>query len=110
MRAMWQVNQRLAERVTNLETQFIDKLMETVENTTKIVAANTVVMERTAMAIDKLEAAVEASLRTQQGIIARVEASPCLMSTVLSEESKGRIAAAKRVASEDARSDSKGQS
>ena len=98
MRALWNINQRLAERVTNLETQLTDKLLGIVEETTKAVAANTQMMERTASAIDKLEAAVEHSLQTQQGILARVETSPCLMGEALSEETQNKLAAAREAA------------
>lgn len=91
MRAVWSINQRLADRVTNLETQLTDKLMGIVEETTRAVAANTIMLERTATAIGKLEAAVELSLHTQQGIMARIDASPCLMVKLLSKESKDRL-------------------
>ena len=100
MRALWNINQRLAERVTNLENQFIEKLMGIVEDTTKAVVANTQMLERTAHAIDKLESAVEISLRTQQGIMARMETSPCLMAVALSEETKGKLTAARDAARE----------
>ena len=102
MRAMWNVNQRLAERVSNLENQFINKLMAIVENTTEATVANTQMLERTAQAIDKLESAVEISLRTQQGIMARMETSPCLMAVALSEETKERLSVARDAAREHA--------
>ena len=95
MRALWTVNQQLAERVTNLENQLTEKLMEIVEDTTKAVVANTQMLERTAVAIDSLERAVEQSLRTQQTIMGRIETSPCMMSEVFSEETKGRLLAAR---------------
>ncbi len=98
MRALWNVNQRLADRVTNLENQLTTKLMEIVEGTTQAVVANTQMLERTAQAINSLESAVEQSLRTQQGIMARIEASPCLMSVALSKETQDRLAAAREAA------------
>ena len=102
MRALWNINQRLAERVSNLESQFIDKLMGIVEGTTKAVVANTQMLDRTAQAIDKLESAVEVSLRTQQGIMSRIETSPCLMAVALSEETKERLSVAREAAREHA--------
>jgi hypothetical protein len=55
-------------------------------------------LERTAGAIDKLEQAVEQSLRTQQTMMARMEATPCLMASSLSKESTERLKAARRAA------------
>lgn len=98
MRALWNVNTRLAERVTKLETILSDRLIAIVEDTTKAVSANTQMMERTANAIDRLEAAVEASLHTQDVILARIETSPCLMSTALSKETQDRLTQARDAA------------
>ena len=98
MRALWNINQRLAERVTNLETQFIDRLMGIVADTTKAVVANTAMLERTAQAISKLELAVEQSLHTQQSIVARIETSPCLMAAAFSNETKEKLLRAQEAA------------
>ena len=98
MRAMWNVNQRLAERVTNLESQLTEKLMSIVQETTTAVVANTEMLSRTASAIAKLELAVEQSLNTQQLIMTRIEASPCLMVAALSQETKDRLVAAREAA------------
>ena len=98
MRALWIINQRLAERVTNLETQFTDKLVVIVTDTTKAVTANTEMLGQTSRAIDKLEQAVEQSLITQRTIMARMESQPCLMATSLSKETKDRLLAAREAA------------
>jgi hypothetical protein len=98
MRALWTINQRLAERVTNLEGQLADRLVAIVEQTSVAITANTQMLERTATAIDKLEKAVEHSLRTQDTLMARMEAAPCLMEAALSEETRDRLATARETA------------
>lgn len=89
IRVLWVINQRLSVRVDKLELSIEEKLIKIVENTTATIAANTEVMNRAANAIDKLEVAVEQSQQSQVAILARIEASPCLMRAVFSKETAG---------------------
>ena len=72
IRVLWVINQRLAARVDKLELSVEDKLIKIVESTTSIIASNTEVMSRAAIAIEKLEVAVEQSQHAQVAILARI--------------------------------------
>jgi hypothetical protein len=98
LRGMWTINQRLADRVTHLENMFSEKMVRIVESTTDAISGNTRMMEKTAAAIDKLEAAVERSLETQNVIMTRMETSPCLMASVMSDETTRRLEEARKAA------------
>ena len=98
LKAVWRVNQRLAERVTTLESQFTDRLLVIVDNTSTAIAANTAMLERTSGAIGSLEQAVEKSLHTQEAILNRIESSPCLMEREFSQETRDRLARARQAA------------
>jgi len=91
MRALWSINQRLADRVTSLEGKIEDRLMTIVENTSAQLASNNVVMEKTIGAINNLEKAVEESVRDQRRIMLRIENSPCVAAAIFSEETKARL-------------------
>jgi hypothetical protein len=98
MRALWLINQRLADRVTHLEEEFANKLLMMVEVTTRSVEANTTMLDRATRAMDKLEEAVERLMLTQQAMLARLEASPCVMVGVLSDETKRKLQEAREAA------------
>lgn len=103
IRSLWALNERLATRVTNLETTIETKLIVIVERSVASLQANTTMMERAASAIEKLEDAVEHSLHTQELIVAKMETSPCLMASALSDETKQRLHAAQQAAVERAK-------
>ena len=97
MRVFWQINQRLADRVTTLESTIESRLIAVVESTSTALTANTQMMEKVSVSVDKLETAVEHSMHTQQAMLTRMESSPCLLTSSLSEETKRRLAEARRV-------------
>lgn len=98
MKSLWAINQRLADRVTNLESKIEDRLMGLVEATTAVVTSNTEMLRRTARAIEKLELAVERSQNAQATILARIETSPCLITEAFSPETVQRIQQAREAA------------
>jgi hypothetical protein len=70
---------RIASRVSNLETFINEKLMALVENSTNALAANTSALERTYGALEKAE---DIALKTHTAtirLIERMESNPCLL-------------------------------
>jgi len=98
LRVFWQINQRLAERVTTLENTIESRLIAVVESTSNALTANTQMMDKVSSSIDKLESAVERSMHTQETMLIRMETSPCLMEKSLSEETQRRLAQARAAA------------
>jgi hypothetical protein len=68
------------------------------EITTRTVEANTTMLDRATQAMDKLEEAVERQMLTQQAMLARLEASPCVMQSALSDETKRKLQDAREAA------------
>ena len=92
MRALWSVNARLANRVTNLETTIEGKLFGLVERSITAFTAHADVMDHSINVISSLEVTVNKSLEAQQKIITRLENSPCLATVLFSKETQQIIA------------------